>query len=244
MWATAHTSRASISQDKTAPSLSNIHMKEVQAICCLGFDCNDSSFDLQRCLVQCVPELCTRVPPGSDPPTVRSSPNKSWTKNYSILSFLMNGELFAEYERVSNMLGIPSVSKNLWLKLVEWTEEHVTELAECSCEQVRNQIRKRGDHQQWVWWFLPDARTLLKQLLWHATWLLHRWCGMVHPLNQERPWVHMGGYIERSRRKHVWWASWKCEGWKLYQVDSYGQGFVRKRYLLQLFSRRLHHLLL
>ena len=62
----------------------------------------------------------------------------------------MNGELFAEYERVSNMLGIPSVSKNLWLKLVEWTEEHVTELAECSCEQVRNQIRKRGDHQQWV----------------------------------------------------------------------------------------------
>ena len=45
---------------------------------------------------------------------------------------------------------IPSCSKNQWLRTVEWTEKHVTELAEWSCEQVRRQIRERGDHQQWV----------------------------------------------------------------------------------------------
>ena len=44
------------------------------------------------------------------------------------------------------MLGIPSCSKSQWQRIVEWTEKHVTELAEWSCEQVR----KRGDHQQWV----------------------------------------------------------------------------------------------
>ena len=140
----------SISQDPASPPLSTIHMKVVHAIHALGFDCNDNMFDLQRSVVQCVPELCTRVPPGSDPPTIRSSPTKSWMKNYSALSFLMNGQLFAEYVRVSNMLGIPSCSRSQWLRIVEWTEKHVTELAEWSCAQVRNQVRKRGDHQQWV----------------------------------------------------------------------------------------------
>ena len=61
---------------------------------------------LKSSLVQCVPELCMRVPPGSDPPTVRSSPGKSWMKNYSTPSFMTNGQLFAEYKRVSNMRGI------------------------------------------------------------------------------------------------------------------------------------------
>ena len=56
----------SVSQDTTAPSLSNIHTKVVQAIRCLGFDCNDNFFDLQRCLVQCVPELCDGENHGED----------------------------------------------------------------------------------------------------------------------------------------------------------------------------------
>ena len=55
----------------------------------------------------------------------------------------MNGQLFVEYKRVSNMLSIPTCSKNQWLRIVEWTEKHVTELAEWSCEQVRNQVRNR-----------------------------------------------------------------------------------------------------
>ena len=36
------------------------------------------------------------------------------------------------------------------MRIVEWTEKYVTELAEWSCEQVRDQVRRRGDHQQWV----------------------------------------------------------------------------------------------
>ena len=46
-------------------------------------------------------------------------------KNYSALSFVMNGQLFVEYERVSIMLGIPSCSKNQWLTIVYWMEKHV-----------------------------------------------------------------------------------------------------------------------
>lgn len=136
------------SQDTAALSVSAINKKVVEAIRCLGFDCNDNTFDALASLVQCSPEL--PIPSGSHPPIIRSSTNKSWTKNYSALSFLMNGQLFAEYERVTNMLGIPSCSKNQWMRIVDWTEKHVTQLAEWSCEQVRNQVRNRGDHKQWV----------------------------------------------------------------------------------------------
>ena len=129
-----------------APSIPS---RIVTAIQCLGFDCNENSFDLNLCISNCVPELCTTVPQGSDPPTIRSS-NKCWEKNYTVLSFLMNGQLFAEYKRVANMLGLPSCSKTQWVRIVNWTELHVTQLAEWSCEQVRSQIRKRGDHHQWV----------------------------------------------------------------------------------------------
>ena len=135
----------SVSHNTASQSLAEINAKVVQAVRCLGFDCAFKSS-----LVQCVPDLCTRVPPGSDPTTVTSSPGKSWVKNYSALLFMMNGQLFAEYERVSNMLGIQSCSKNQWLRIVEWTEKHVTELAEWSCDQVHRQICERGDHQQWV----------------------------------------------------------------------------------------------
>ena len=72
---------ASISEEPASPSLSTIHTKMVQTICSLGFDCNKNTFDLQKSLVQCVPELNMRVPPGLDPPTVRSLSNKSWMKN-------------------------------------------------------------------------------------------------------------------------------------------------------------------
>ena len=35
---------------------------------------------------------------------------KSWLLNYSVISFLMNGQLFSEYDRISNMLGLPHCS--------------------------------------------------------------------------------------------------------------------------------------
>ena len=57
----------------------------VTAVQCLGFDCSEDSFDLNTCIVNCVSELCTTVPQGHDPPTICSSPNKCWEKNYSVV---------------------------------------------------------------------------------------------------------------------------------------------------------------
>ena len=66
-----------------APSIPS---RIVTAIQCLGFDCNENSFDLNLCISNCVPELCTTVPQGSDPPTIRSS-NKCWEKNTQFYHF-------------------------------------------------------------------------------------------------------------------------------------------------------------
>ena len=75
---------------------------------------------------------------------------KSWSRHYSALSFLLNGHLHAEYERISGMLGLPSCSHTTWHKIVTGLEEHVTELAEWSCSHVRDMIKERGDHMEWV----------------------------------------------------------------------------------------------
>ena len=83
---------------------------------------------------------------------------------------MMNGQLYAEYERVTGMLGSYNVSvHNLcklwpdnnipglqpcsdkhWRSTVEWLEGYMTRLAEASCEAVRVAIRQHGDHQKWT----------------------------------------------------------------------------------------------
>lgn len=141
------TAAVDTTMDATAPSPSDINSLLVDAIHSIGFD---PPCDLEKAFTECITELCLYIPKNTDPPTVKSSPTKSWFKNYTALSFLMNGQLFAEYERVSHMLSLPSCSRSQWLRIVEWTERHVTELAEWSCEQVRNQVRNRGDHKRWV----------------------------------------------------------------------------------------------
>ena len=90
------------------------------------------------------------MPPGSSHPTVRSSPMKSWTTNYTVLCFVMNGQLYAEYNRISNMLGLPPCSECHWRRIIQWTEENVTRLAQWSCEQVREKIHRRGDSKSWT----------------------------------------------------------------------------------------------
>ena len=67
----------------------------------------------------------------------------SWDRYYSVLSFLLNGHLFSEYEKLSGMLGLPSCSHTTWEKIVEDLELHVTRLAEWSCNNVR-EILKNG----------------------------------------------------------------------------------------------------
>ena len=74
---------------------------------------------------------------------------KQWLLNYTIISFMMNGQLYAEYCRLSHMLDLPSCSDSHWQRVVVWLGEHVSELAEWSCQLVREIVKKRGDKERW-----------------------------------------------------------------------------------------------
>ena len=86
---------------------------------------------------------------GSHPPRVHES-TKSWSRHYSALAFLLNGHLYAEYEKLSGMLGLPSCSHTTWHKMIEDLEVHVTNVAEWSCSCVRDAIEERGNKNKWV----------------------------------------------------------------------------------------------
>ena len=62
----------------------------------------------------------------------------------------MNGQLYAEYQRIGNMLGLPPCSNSHWHRIVKWLGEYVTKLAQWSCEQVREQVKEHGDQEAWV----------------------------------------------------------------------------------------------
>lgn len=51
------------------------------------------------------------------------------------------------------MLGLPHCCKSTWQSILEELEEHVTELAEWSCNRVRDAIKATGAHKQWVAFF-------------------------------------------------------------------------------------------
>lgn len=91
---------------------------------------SDASAGFQR---SCVP-----------PPTVHDN-RWSWDQHYTVLSFLLNGHLRAEYVR---RLGLPPCSKSQWQCILGRLEPHVTKLAEWSCGQVQQQIVERGDKKQ------------------------------------------------------------------------------------------------
>ena len=87
---------------------------------------------------------------GIKEPKIVGAPRKSWTMNYTVLCFIMNGQLYAEYKRIGGMLGLPSCSEKLWRRIIDWLEKHITSLADWTCEQVREQVRQRGDQESWV----------------------------------------------------------------------------------------------
>ena len=75
---------------------------------------------------------------------------KSWKLNYPALAFLVNGGYFADYAGIMGTLGLPTMHHSTWDKLVSCLGTHVERLAEWSCEQVRADIDKRGDRNQWA----------------------------------------------------------------------------------------------
>ena len=72
---------------------------------------------------------------------------KSWELNYPALAFLLNGGYYAS---IMGTMGLPVIHHTTWDNLVSWVGTHVEQLAEWSCDQVRADIVKRGDKDQWT----------------------------------------------------------------------------------------------
>ena len=62
----------------------------------------------------------------------------------------MSGHLYADYDRLSGLLGLPACSNTQWSRIVKRLEEQVTELAKWSCGQVQQEIIRRGGAKQWT----------------------------------------------------------------------------------------------
>ena len=75
---------------------------------------------------------------------------KSWELNYPALAFLMNGGYYVDYASIMGMMGLPAMHHTTWDSLVSWVGTHVERLAEWSCEQVRADIEKHGDKDNWT----------------------------------------------------------------------------------------------
>jgi len=54
----------------------------------------------------------------------------SWQQYYPVLSFLMTGNLHADYQRVGGLLGFPACSSTQWSRIMKRLEVIVSELAE------------------------------------------------------------------------------------------------------------------
>ena len=67
-----------------------------------------------------------------------------------MLSFLITGYLHSDYERVGGLLGFPAYSCTQWSRIVKKLEEFVSDLAEWSFSQVRNEVKERGDDKEWI----------------------------------------------------------------------------------------------
>ena len=73
----------------------------------------------------------------------------SWQLNYPVLSFLMNGQYYSEYQGIFSLMGLPVMLDTAWQKVVVWLGRHVEALAK-SCDQVQKKITDRGDKLQWT----------------------------------------------------------------------------------------------
>ena len=69
----------------------------------------------------------------------------SWLPNYLLLYFFLNGEYYKDYEHVLGKLGIGSLSKPQWQRVVRWVHPFVKRLAIWSCSEVKREIIRQGD---------------------------------------------------------------------------------------------------
>lgn len=129
----------------------DLALKDSQSLQVQELDFESLGLISQSLISECTTELSVSVPAGTSVPSILSPHSgKSWRLNYTMLTFMINGQLFAEYHRIASMLGLPCSSDTHWQTTISWLGSHVEKLAEWSCEQVREKIVKRGDKDKWV----------------------------------------------------------------------------------------------
>ena len=70
---------------------------------------------------------------------------KTYLTNYIMLSFIVCGEYYKDYDHVMGTLGIGHFSEKQWIRVIEWIAPEVEKIAKWSVEQARKMIRERGD---------------------------------------------------------------------------------------------------
>ena len=66
------------------------------------------------------------------------------------MAFLVNGRYNSVHAGVMRTMGLPTVHHSTRDKLVSYLGTHVEKLAEWSCEQVRADIDRQSNHNQWA----------------------------------------------------------------------------------------------
>ena len=95
--------------------------KVLDAIGKLGFlyDIGEASSIIRPCMT----ELEVELPVGERALAIADNPAKSWKLNYTAISFIFNGQLYAEYCCVCGMLGLPTCSNRQQDRIIKWTEK-------------------------------------------------------------------------------------------------------------------------
>ena len=73
--------------------------------------------DVNKCMTKASLQLQCDPRGTAEPPQVHNS-RCSWPMNYTVPSFMMNGHLYAEYNRLTGMLGLPHCLNQQWLRII------------------------------------------------------------------------------------------------------------------------------
>ena len=73
----------------------------------------------------------------------------------------MNGGYYVDHVSIMGMMGLPAMHHTTWDNLVSWVGIHVEWLAEWSCKQVRADIEKHGDKDNWTASFHGSRRAVV-----------------------------------------------------------------------------------
>lgn len=73
---------------------------------------------------------------------------KTFLTNYIMLTFIVCGEYYKDYDHIMGTLGIGHFTPQQWIRVIEWIAPEVDKIAKWSIQQARYQIRARGDAEK------------------------------------------------------------------------------------------------